>query len=1063
MKSLSSFNDTAIDNPHVDVIRLLQIEFSGLTLYLCDRVWGSAGSECEFNSQLYEPLVLQWNDIQCGKIDPVSYQTTPSGTQVVIDNNTPVGGATRFASLFSDYDPHYVVVTISEIFNGASAAGDKIDIFKGQIEDILDMETDKITLTCTGFELDIANKFSFDVVEADTYPDADPDYIGKMLPQAYGEAEKVPFMAVDAGNFNTTSASLTDSATTVSLHDASLFASSGTVQVEAEQMTYAAKSGNSLTGLTRGVNSTTAAAHDAGSVIAEIQTTYTYIIGHAVKAIDTIYVDNIKQESSIYTAYTGQTGDENSSYPGKACIVFNTLPTLLRQTVVVDNIGVSDTIDVVDTITVTNTLDTADQRFTFYLEATETNIGKLESLDVNSHILDYDTTTTITFQSAPAGTLSDIYVEYSYEFREIGTPVFTADRDFYLDGILIASYKSDSGFTEYQESPIRVYKASWPSTATKSVSWRSANMQGIIFNVLSAKVYCTSTTNDGTERGGTQSRGATNDPVGAITSETTVDSASTITFPAAPSGSLSDIKITVSWSYNSVGPVIGNTPRHFAIDGINVVHLADDGTATALMPSTFTILQGSWQTSITKTASYMTQYNRGQQFLVSVAEQSCYSLTYSTAVVLTGDVTKGGSATKTGAASKTGSVTGNSISDIVIGTVISADLQGYQDDGSGTYTGTANALIEYPDHVFKHILINRCGLTSSEIDATSYNASGTHFSANSITIAPVFLENPNIRTVLGELAYQCSSIEFWEAGTHHLVYLVDKEDADKTIEANRIDLDSIQVNYTDRVDILNSFSSKYDYEWSGYDSDDKAYRAVALATSAGSITKYGTLESSPKLFPAIPRSRHAIATTHWIRDSLDYPRLLVDLTGGYYLTDIERGDVLDFIFTSGDVMDKALLELVTSESDQFMVMDMVRREEGISLSMVAMDSRPPAGVMNIIQVSVTSAANAGTVTVATTMTQACIVEAVVVRADVGQTSDLTSIGLFAGTSNIYTFFSSILQSDLNATDKQEGWVGKLMLVPADKIKMVLTGTGATAVDVTVTIAYRPVYIGGYIE
>jgi hypothetical protein len=57
---------------------------------------------------------------------------------------------------------------------------------------------------------------------------------------------------------------ITSSGATISLVDASSFDSSGTVRIMEEQITYAGKSGNDLTGCTRGANSTTAKAHKKG-------------------------------------------------------------------------------------------------------------------------------------------------------------------------------------------------------------------------------------------------------------------------------------------------------------------------------------------------------------------------------------------------------------------------------------------------------------------------------------------------------------------------------------------------------------------------------------------------------------------------------------------------------------------------------------------------------------------------------------------------------------------------------------------------------------------------------
>ena len=60
---------------------------------------------------------------------------------------------------------------------------------------------------------------------------------------------------------DTLNGAITSSATTLVLTSASNFASAGTVLIGTELITYTGKTTNTLTGLTRGTNSTTAAAH----------------------------------------------------------------------------------------------------------------------------------------------------------------------------------------------------------------------------------------------------------------------------------------------------------------------------------------------------------------------------------------------------------------------------------------------------------------------------------------------------------------------------------------------------------------------------------------------------------------------------------------------------------------------------------------------------------------------------------------------------------------------------------------------------------------------------------
>ena len=199
MKTLSNFTETKIDNPYVDIVRVVKIEFSGLTLNLCDRVWGDAGNECMFDNTLYEPIVLSWGTINCGKINPTTYEVEISGATITIDNTVPIGGVNSFSSLFTSYDPHFITITISEFHVGATTVSDLIDIFKGEIEDFPIMTTGYITISSTGIEGGLKNKYLYNTVDTTTYPDADPDDVGKMLPQVYGSAKRIPFMSVDAG------------------------------------------------------------------------------------------------------------------------------------------------------------------------------------------------------------------------------------------------------------------------------------------------------------------------------------------------------------------------------------------------------------------------------------------------------------------------------------------------------------------------------------------------------------------------------------------------------------------------------------------------------------------------------------------------------------------------------------------------------------------------------------------------------------------------------------------------------------------------------------------------
>ncbi len=150
------------------------------------------------------------------------------------------------------------------------------------------------------------------------------------------------------------------------------------------------------------------------------------------------------------------------------------------------------------------------------------------------------------------------------------------------------------------------------------------------------------------------------------------------------------------------------------------------------------------------------------------------------------------------------------------------------------------------------------------------------------------------------------------------------------------------------------------------------------------------------------------------------------------------------------------------------IADLITRTKGLDdihddLAGVGTDTDPKAmGRKQIKEISVTSPANDGDVILATITTQPCLIESVVIHADAAQTGDLTSCGVFGGAGKVITFISAAdaVQANLDAEDKQVAWTGAVRLAAGKTIAMTLVGTGATAVDLTVTITFRACVWGG---
>jgi hypothetical protein len=206
-------------------------------------------------------------------------------------------------------------------------------------------------------------------------------------------------------------------------------------------------------------------------------------------------------------------------------------------------------------------------------------------------------------------------------------------------------------------------------------------------------------------------------------------------------------------------------------------------------------------------------------------------------------LTKSGSVSKSGSAVGAGSLTGNSSADTVIGELVTADVQGYQDDGGGTYTGTPSALIERPDHVFKHILIALLGEAAGDI-GSSFATSGTLYSSTYKLAFILHEVATEADRLLQELAFQCRSkfVEF--RGKFELVYLSTVPTASKTFTDDDC-LEEPSFGYTPEIDIRNAIYVKYkrDYRESGSD----AYDAIQPVADGASITQNGLRVDSIEL------------------------------------------------------------------------------------------------------------------------------------------------------------------------------------------------------------------------
>lgn len=738
-------------------INLITFNFA-TPIYLSDRnVTPSGGS-------LHKGLIKEWGFIDSniaagtgggllGAIEICDLQLT-----IINSEDTP------FSNNFTATDPpENVIVELYQWFSGLTYSEKEI-IFKGIIFGSPVYDLYECKLVIRGIWEKYNKLIGEDlIVNPTTYPNADPDDIGKMLPLCWGPDKKVPFRAVDAGALSTLVEDITSSATTITLSDSSRFPSSGTVQIDNEKITYTGNSSNQLTGCTRGSGGTTAVAHTAGSYIIEIKTEYFYILGCPVKTISTVYVDNIRKTSG-FTAYTGQSGDEHASYPGKACIKFTALPIKLIR-------DVNDDITVSDNIAVTTKPNS-----THY--SADSDIGYSHRFTSGY----YDVTKSI------SGTGPNF------------SPTYT-------------SGNSKNGYSEIWDVMVEITSLGSAGTLYIYIdSFHASDPNVDIFKIVN----------------------------GAITI-----------------------------------PLCSPFIKH---------HTANYPDATAQIRMN---ADSSWDGDV-----YIKLVN--VTLILHEYEKS---------------------ATKTGSASRSNAttLTGNSIADTVIGGQVTADIDGYQDDASGTYTGTTNSLIKRPDHVFKHIWNAILGASLSDIDSSSFNSAGTFFNTNSYEFSLVITDPIQADELLMRLALQCRSHFFVSLyGTAKLIVRQTSQSSTHSIIKNEIKQDSVSIERSSRKDIINYFNIYYDLDHSK-DKDLINCQAVKNFQDSTSISRYGQKEwmgdKNLLLFDAITLDAMAVHVGSFLLDFYKQIRHMPHCAFFLDNMETEPGDIIDLTHDL-DNMDGFVCEVI---------------------------------------------------------------------------------------------------------------------------------------------------------
>ncbi len=803
--------------------------------------------------------------------------------------------AKPFSHIFKDRPPESATVTVSQWFDGLLEA-DIAPIFVARMEDPI-----KFNEVFCSFDLvDISNARGSvtvgNLINATDYPNAPASSIGKMKPIIIGQVEKAPSILVEEAAQTKLTSVAAPNDTTLTVADTNLFSASGTLKLNDDEVAYTGKTTTTFTGCT-GVNEF----HYAEDVILEKITDHRYLFSdpsYAIKQISNVKVDGQPADVSDFTV----------DLPNSE-VVFSKKP---------------------------EKVDSLDTRF---LQAQFDALGAGNTAVDGLKAADPDTKTEYAKISQAASVLSLKQTDVMPEIGVIGKVKIRVEH------FVEEKLPNDNLSVDI----VGVGQVGLLSPPASDDTIGSAGNVDITHTHLDSLGFPISDPNHkhNLPRKTEVRQEAT---AGLDSGGFVVDSLNpthTVTFPAAPAGTIDSVEYQMNFEVSGVsgstntGLVLkGTNPDSYRFFKIGFPNVYTPNGSHANAPTTVTISRESGFGSCT-----MKLFNLVRVITLTPAEDTNVIGT-GTSTSKTGAVTQHSSTPSlSGSAEKntstivdfidiTSNVAGdwawftnreiqvkyNGSSDgrtayiihvafeieyarrrLSFTDDITADVQGVTDDGLGTISGVADALLERPDYIFKWSILNLLGLTASDIDSASFTQAGADFAgaiSGGYKLAGIIQEKSEIKNLWRDWEKNCRSYIFWDFGKAKIQFRPLNEISlpftpDKTIADNMIRLDgsglvTIQVERTPNRNIVNTIDLRYARDWSSSE-----YDSIENDSDADSITRYGRREKADDFeFDWTRVSDQATDLAAFFLAQHQEPSDVLDLELFLDNIELERGDLL---------------------------------------------------------------------------------------------------------------------------------------------------------------------------
>ncbi len=231
---------------------------------------------------------------------------------------------------------------------------------------------------------------------------------------------------------------------------------------------------------------------------------------------------------------------------------------------------------------------------------------------------------------------------------------------------------------------------------------------------------------------------------------------------------------------------------------------------------------------------------------------------------------------------------------------ITAGVSGIKDDGAGTITGTPDAVIERPDHVFRWSILNLLGPMASVIDDSAFDQAGTEFdNAGGYRLAGVVQNKVLLDTLWRQWMKESRSYLFWAPGGRARLQFrpinqsqvaVGREVKALTEGMVRLDPETgagrIRLQRTPTGEVVNHIELSYQRDWeAGY------YRKTHVESDNDKIQLFGKREQPEQfLFDWCRDSAMAVDLARFYLEELKVPQTLVACEVFLDQLELERGD-----------------------------------------------------------------------------------------------------------------------------------------------------------------------------